>query len=245
MDSIKEEQLLRARIADLCAQSEQRGRPAFSDFLDLHGQKIAREEVGKNGVFFGGFPQAERVMLCISPFPVQEKNYPLCAVRISVGGYRELSHRDYLGTLMALGLKREKLGDILVDKEGATLFVCTAVAPFVCENLVRVGGDGARAERLPELPKVDWTTQVEERSGVIASPRFDCAVSEFAGKARGRASELIERGLALLNAVEAEPSARISEGDILSIRGVGKFRVCDLAGRTKKGNIVVRYEKYI
>lgn len=245
MDSVKEEQLLRARIADLRAQAERRGRPAFSDFLDLRGQKVAREAAGPDGVFFGGFPRAERVMLCISPFPVPEGSYPLRAVRVAAGGYRELSHRDYLGTLMSLGIKREKLGDILVDSAGATLFVCAAVAPFVCENLSKVGGDGVRAELLLSLPEIDWTAQVEERCGVIASERFDCAVSEFAGKARGKASELIGRGLALLNAAEAEPSVRVAEGDVVSIRGVGKFRICDLAGRTKKGNVVIRYEKYI
>lgn len=245
MDVLKEEQLLRARISEMVSRSEGRGRPVFSDFLDLRGQKIAREVVGEKGQFFGGFPEAERVMLCVAPFPVAEENFPLRAVRITVGGYRELSHRDYLGTLMALGVAREKLGDIVVDREGATLFAEGKLAPFLCENIRKVGGDGAKAEILPALPEISHAAQVEERSGVIASPRLDCVVSELAKKARGKAAALIEAGLVLLNAAEAEVSTRVSEGDVLSIRGVGKFRICDLTGRTQRGNVVVRYEKYI
>lgn len=244
MDVLKENQLLRARIADIKKLSERRGKPVFSDFLDVRGRRIAEEVAGANATFFGGFEGAERVMFCFSPFFVAPERYPITAVQVVTGGYRALTHRDYLGTLMALGITREKLGDIVVSENNAILFLDSHIAKFVCTNLNKVGGEGAKAEQLSEFPQIDRSVLFEKKSGVIASARFDCVVGELANRARGKAALIIEGGQALLNAMESNKAALVKEGDIISIRGVGKFRIGDLSGRTKKGNIIICYEQY-
>lgn len=246
-----EDRLLAARVADLALLAEKRHRPMFCGFLDLREQGVFQLTLSalgeKNGALFGGFSEAERQMggIAMDKQP-EEKEFPITALRIDIPSFRELTHRDYLGTAMSLGITRDKIGDIVVDEQGATLFVAADLADFLCENMQKVGGLGVKPKLLSDLPEVETTQKTEEIRGSIASSRLDCVVAELVRVSRTKADELLAASrVKVMGREETNRSRMIEEGEIIAIRGIGKFKIVSLSGRTKKGNIVLIANRYV
>lgn len=243
-----EEQLFCRRVADAARRCGSCGRAQYLGFLDERQQALAEMQLARlqwaQSLFWGGYPGAERGVLALydaAPPPLEE--YPLCCLRITARG-GGLTHRDYLGALLGLGLQRECLGDILPDEEGAYLFSLQPQAALIVRELVSVGRQKGRAEHC--LPPPALAARAGQESCVsVASLRLDAVLAALLHKSRERAAELVRAEKVLVNHIPlGSPSALLEEGDNITVRGTGKFRLQQIGGPSKKGRIFVTCIKY-
>lgn len=166
-------------------------------------------------------------------------------LRLKGSGYVELGHRDWLGSLVGLGLKRHMLGDIIVDGATALLFARRECADFIVSELKKVGRDTVSAEYAPsECAHV--SRRFEDVVVSVAAPRLDGAVRALCSLSREKAAELVSSGLAEVNYFcEKRVDHRLSAGDILSVRGYGKFIIERLEDVTRRGRIRLEAKKYV
>ncbi len=247
----EEDARLRARIADACNLCERRSCPRFVGFLDEHCQAVARAVLRETGqfqtVFFGGYPDAERVMLGVFPDFLQAdtEQFPITAMQFRYRPEASLTHRDFLGTLLANGIKREVIGDIVCEQGSAVVFVERQVAPFLADNIQKVGGEGVSVV-YPYTSPVLVKREFRELTDTVASPRLDSVVKAAALISREEAARRIEAGLVSLNHMPClSVSAAVREGDVLSVRGHGRFAVDAVGPQTKKGRYVLKLRQYL
>ncbi|MFZ2257377.1 MAG: YlmH/Sll1252 family protein [Clostridiaceae bacterium] len=159
---------------------------------------------------------------------------------------RQLTHRDYLGALMNLGVRREKFADLFLKDEQCYIPMVAEIFDYVLENLVKVANNGVvlREANWTELSQI--SRQFQELMVLVPSLRLDAVVAELTNKSRSQSEELVKSGQVLINYLETKNrSEAVKTGDILTIRGFGKFRLAELSGETKKGRIRLRVEKYV
>ncbi len=248
-----------ARLSDLAGRAE-RGISSPTPFLTSEERVEAEEYLTRNGhryAVYGGYPEAERTLLLLLPDYLEPayicwEDYIL-PVAILASGYVSLSHRSFLGALTALGIDRSAMGDILPLPFGAAVFVTPAIAAFLLDRpspLERVGADKveiAAAEDYPAMTEAIAAYQrvYEPFTDVVASTRLDCAVSAFARTSREKAKALILSGQVYHNHREAvRPDAAFGEGDAISVRGVGKFRIVSLK-TTQKDRIRIEAKRFV
>ncbi|MBR3289627.1 MAG: hypothetical protein IKI63_02485 [Clostridia bacterium] len=239
----------RARVRDAAALAAKRGKPCFVGFLDEHQRAVTEPVVracGEPYRYDGGYPDAQRTMLCICPsdFPMEACRFPFAALGFSYRSEAALSHRDFLGTLLSCGVGREAIGDILCGQGLSVAFVSEKLLPFLQQQITRVGGEGVTL--FPHydgpLPKA---AQLVDMRGTVASSRLDCVVASLAGCSRSQAVERITAGFVSINHMPCTAISRdVREGDVLSLRGVGRFRVEELHTFTKKGRLVLLAKQY-
>ncbi len=243
-----ETELLIARISDTAEICERTNKPKFFGFLSPEQTVLAQKFLENRNVsyrFFGGFEGAQRVLLGCFPDWAEDFSFPITAITFTFRKTDILSHRDFLGSLMALGLKREAVGDILVENGRAVVFLTNEIKDFVLSEVSKIGRTGVTLSEGYLLPLPE-TNKLIEVTDTVASNRLDCVVSSVASVSRGVANELIEQGLVSVNSVVCQKSTKlVSEGDILTVRGKGKFTVCSLSGKTKKQRTVLVFKKYI
>ncbi len=168
-------------------------------------------------------------------------------VSLTASEYAALSHRDWLGAILALGVERSVLGDIaILDGHHAIAFFTAKIAPFIIENLHRAGSDGVRAA-VCDLPEgFSVPREFEKIEVTVASPRLDGVVRALTNLARSDAAELVKDGLCEVNYFpEENTDAPITDGDILSIRGYGKFIIDSANTVTRRGRNRLIARKYI
>lgn len=236
------------RIRDMVELCEKTNRPKFLGFLSeeqvAFADKMSELKRVKHS-FFGGYEGAGRLMLGCFPDWADEMEFPISPLTIRYRSVDRLTHRDFLGSLMALGLKRETIGDILIEEGRAVLFLTDEIADYVASQLEKVGRVGVALSKDFELPLPDVQKMVE-CSQTIPSARLDCVVAALAGISRGHAAEKIEQSAVCVNSVVAEKATRkIVDNDVISIRGSGKFKIVSAEDVTRKNRIVLRYKKYI
>ena len=251
MGSISENKWLSARVADAVALCDRQSCPHFVGFLD-EGQKaqitpLLQRERAVSFRFFGGFDGAERTLLGVFPPFIEPEDalFPLCVLRFSYRAQAELSHRDFLGTMLSCGIKRETIGDIVCGTGETIAVVSEEVAPFLQQQIEKVGGEGVTITTAN-----GETLTVEKKflpiSATVASPRLDNVVKALIGSSREKAAAAIVGGLVSVNHVPCDAVAKtVSEGDILSLRGVGRFRIDALSEHTKKGRLFLSAQKYL
>lgn len=243
------EDLIAARVQDALRNAPLRNRPYFVGFLDLQQAALAQSMASRSAVqtvLWGGYDDAERVVFGAFPDVLEPDTaqVPVDALEIKFRRSATLTHRDLLGSLMALGIERDTVGDILIEQGRAVLFVRRELADHIAQQLVRVGREGVEAvvTAQPTLPPPRALLPI---SSTIASPRLDCVVTVLAHCGRSAAAELIVRGMVMQNGrVSDSVSAEVEEGDVLTVRGVGKFRIEALGPRTKKQRLAFRAGQY-
>lgn len=252
-----ENERLSALISDRIRQSEYTYSLTHTNFLSLAESSLARslcKEQGASAVFYGGYADAERKILFILPdymeadesFPSEEEN-PCCLLvcRAPVGA-KALTHRDYLGSLLSLGIEREVIGDILVRENGADIIILKSISDYLLANYMKAGHIPLKCEiqAISALvPPEQKTVTVRES---IASVRLDNIISAVFNLSRAEASAEIARGMVFVNDAEAtKPDARLNEGDKIVVRGHGKAYFKEIGGTTRKGRLSVLFEKYI
>lgn len=258
-DSKNDEKILFSQIMDKVKFAKQNEKIQYTDFLDMYQVSITEKFMKKNNLknyfLYGGFDNAERKILIIYPedytMDMVEKNYSkiINVIRITLpedekGKY---SHRNYLGGIIKLGIERKKVGDILVSDEGADILV----KEETCKSLQHELGTLTRFQHanieiieLSEIKKQE--IKLEKLTIIIPSLRLDNFVSNLAKTSRNNAVEIINSERVFINGQnEMKPSKPIKEGDILTIRGKGRFIIKEFSGTTKSGRTIVEVEKYV
>lgn len=255
----EEERLLVAKVMDQIEFAKIRNKITHTDFLDMYQKNIVQKLLNslkyKNYIFYGGCEEAERTAVIFYPDKfdksIVEKNYNDIMRMIEIMLPNDLkgtyTHRDYLGGLMKLGIKREKIGDIITFPEGANIIVLNETIEFVKNNLsslTRFSKSSIEIKSLEELHNLEIKT--EKIQIIVSSLRLDNIVSELARTSRTKAEEIINAGRVFVNFENIMKDSKIlKEADIITIRGKGRFKIIAVEGNTKKGRLVISIEKYI
>ena len=170
-----------------------------------------------------------------------DPDLPICVLRINVPkGSPSLTHRDYLGSLLGLGIERAVTGDIFVREDGADAVVLSDMADYLAQNLVSVGRANVSCEVLDISQLITGVQQLKEIRDTVASLRLDSICASAFRTARGKAQDAIKAGLVSVNGRHClKPDTELKEGDRISCRGKGRAVLAEVGGRTRKDRIAV------
>ena len=246
----KEEMVFSSHIKDCILSSERNCVPKFSGFLDLRQQKIARITAQQfspdSFCFFGGYDDAERKIFGVFPDYVYDRDGEFHIAVLCFEYSRELFHKDFLGSLMALGIKREIVGDIIVGKDKTYVFVLDNMHEHIMENISKIGNVGVKISLCDKDEVEFFEKQFLEETAIVTSLRLDCVVAALSSKSRSDCVKLITSERVYVNhEIITSCSKQVSDGDVISIRSVGKFRIGQCISKTKKGRNILSYKKYI
>ena len=255
----QEEKLLLAKVMDKLEFSKARNKIESSNFLNLYEQELVDKLLKKikftNYYFFGGAGEAERKVLIIYPEKLSkemaEKNHSkivsVIKITLPISLEEELDHRSYLGAIMKLGVEREMVGDISVRGKGAEIIVKNEIQEFLVQNLstyTRFSSATIEVETIDNLKKIE--VQKVEITEIVASLRLDNIVASLARTSRNKAVEILEQERVFLNFQnETKSSKQVKVGDIITIRGKGRFEFKEISGNTRKGRYVIKIDKYV
>ena len=234
------------KLYDRAQRAAKFGGAMFGDFLSMGeiSHLTQREKYLPEAelCLYGGYEDAERKM---AGFNAEWDEFPIAAIKISGKNLDKLTHRDYLGSLMGLGLEREKLGDIIISDGGAAVIAHADVADYIAASLLSVGKFPVSAETAAlyelELPE----RRFEEKGGTVASLRLDSVCALMLGKGRGSAGDFIRAGRVFVNGIAAEKmDHKLNDGDTITVRGFGKAEL-EIGGKSKKDRIFVTLKKYV
>ena len=217
-----------------------------SDFLSLDQQNVyftMESRPGfRKGLLFGGYEEAERKVLY---YDLEEAPISVVEVKPSVNHFTKVpGHRDYLGSLLGLGLDRKVLGDILISQEGdrAWVFCLNKVADFIVDNLQKVGKVSVKCH-ISKAPDISLIIKRKPVRVVVASLRVDSLVSEAFKLSRNESKSLVETGKVFIDGKMLQKSeTKVISGCKITVRGYGSFIFKEVLGNTKKDKISVVLE---
>lgn len=251
-----EERLLLARTMDKLELAGRRNIPAHTAFLSPRERAAVETLISAAGhpphLFYGGFEGAERTICVFLPDWQEPEDYlagedcPLTALRCTFPQDAGLTHRDFLGGILGLGLDREKLGDLLVSPGVCDILLLKEIEDFLLLHLESAGRTRLKVApvALSELtpPKVE----VKLIRDTVATLRLDAVAASAFSLPRSRAADLISSGRVQLNHRECtKPDRTVAQGDAISCRGMGKAVVKTAGGLSKKGRIMIELERYL
>ena len=247
-----EDRLLLARLYDKLTGAERRNVPGVTCFLAPREQVLVQRLLPELPLqFFGGHPEAERAVACYLPDYLDEHfltapDGPVAAVRAEFYEKDALTHRDFLGSLMGLGIKRETVGDIFVDRGSCDFLVTREILPYVLDNLTSAGRTRLSLREIPLEEVSGPHYSVKELRDTVASLRLDALVGAGFGLARGKAADLIASGHVQVNWRACTKADKLLvAGETVSARGYGKFQLSEVGGVTKKGRTAIVVKRYI
>ncbi|MBQ7867237.1 MAG: RNA-binding protein [Clostridia bacterium] len=231
---------------ELAARASRTGRPCYTGFLSPAEAEWAfassrRQRV--NVTFEGGYEDAERRMAC---FWDAEEPYafPFQTLEVTWPHQSAPGHRDMLGSLMGLGLKRALIGDIVILQDRGYVFADEQMAEHISQTLTSAGRIRLQIKLLDEPPALE-PPKGTEMHDTVASLRLDAVVASGFHLSRTDAAELIAAGHVKLRHLPTErPDARVQEGDAVSVRGYGRLTVEQVGNPTKKGRLPVTLMRY-
>ena len=261
-----EDKLLLARTEDKARQCSENSMITSSVFLDMHersvisGMRLQYSDIKM--LFYGAFDDAERTCAVFLPeyieaddflqlcghFDICPEDDPLAVIEIKKDKFSPaLSHRDYLGALMGLGIKREMTGDIIVNESGCKMAVLSKIAPFIVENLGKAGRGTLKAKIIPAFEAREGTKAAGiPDSFTVSSMRLDSVIKNAFRVSRGDASEAIESGVVFVNDRECtKPDKKIAAGDKIVFRRKGRIIIKDCSAVSKKGRVIVEIIRFI
>ena len=255
----QDDKLIVSQIFDKIEFTKTKNKIQNTDFLNLHQQDIACKLLKKikfnNCYFFGGKDDSERNICVLYPEKLTEEmsrkndSKLLKVIRIKLPNELEgeYDHKVYLGGIMKLGIDRSKIGDIIVDNFGADIIVKEESSKFLYQNinsLTRFSKAEIEQKEITELKNIQVVKQ--ELSIIVLSLRLDSIVGELAHTSRAKAVQILEQERVFVNFQnETKPSKQVKVGDIITIRGKGRFEFKEITGNTKKGRYVLKVDKYI
>lgn len=234
---------------------EQASRVTSTVFLNERQQALAERMLSDlhsiSHTFFGGYDDAERRILLFLPDwanadPAQYA--PLTCLRAiwSEKTGARVGHRDFLGALMAAGVRRETIGDILPDETSCDLVVLQSVGPFLLQNLTSAGRASLSLSTIPADQLLVPAKSIKRIHDTVASLRLDSIIGAGFGLSREKAAALIRSGHVSVSGLACEkPDRQLTGGETVSARGFGKFRLTEESGVTKKGRIRIEIEKFL
>ncbi len=243
------DKILQNHFLDL-AEKASGGYYTYSSFLSLAEQDLllkTKTPIGKS--LFGGYENAERK---IAVFGSEEdfgytEEAPIACLKIEprMQKYADaLSHRDFLGSVIGLGLERDVTGDIIIHENVGYMFCLDSIADFIAENLTKVRRTDVKCTRVP-APPTETLALPEERAFFVASERLDGVISAVFTLSRSESQKLFGQKLVFLDSKLCEnPDAHIPEGATISVRGYGRFIYTGIAKTTKKGRLCINARVY-
>lgn len=256
----KSDEIFQKHILDLADAAYRKGIVTFSDFMNLNELNIFHNTVQKFSYIkwntFGGYESAERQIAAFLPDALcyEEKavlsaeEYPISCLKISPLNQKysdALSHRDYLGAILNLGIERPKVGDILVEDTCAYAFCRENMADFISGELTRIRHTSVICTQVP-VAAFSYEPKKETIRGTVASVRLDSVLALAFRSSRSSLVGLIEGGKVFVNGkMVVSNGYHLKENDIISARGLGKFRYLGMTAQTKKGRCYVEIEKYV
>ncbi|MCL2425070.1 MAG: YlmH/Sll1252 family protein [Oscillospiraceae bacterium] len=247
---IGDSNILIARMDDLATKAIKIGVAASKFLTPADATNVVEHFTHRRDVslcFYGGFDGAERTRAIFTnpDWGECERTKLFTALKISYRVQDTLGHRDILGALMALGIKREALGDIVVD-ESFSLFICLPeMATFITENFTKAGRVGLQISQvgLDEIP--DCEEDLTIKTCTVASLRLDAVLSAAFGVSRTKATELIATKQVSLNHQICEKNDReVGENSLLSVRGMGRVKLLEIGGISRKGRSFIKVGIY-
>ena len=225
---------------------------------------------GEEEEYYGGYDDAERVVMACLPYYMTDPeltgsqqvenngmtadyfNEILTVIRAvspkgsaASGKGRPLSHSDYLGALMGLGIRRSVIGDIIVTDDGADIIVLKEMAEFLLMNLTGAGKARISTEEVPLSDLRIPESRFDEITDTVASLRLDAVLASAFRMSRGKAAEAVRQGLVFVDHIEAaKPDMTVSEGSELVIRHKGKAKLLQAGSRTRKDRINITIARY-
>lgn len=248
----KEEQLFGKRLQELGRMAYQKEIAMFTDFMNLHYvhllQKEAHNFPGVQVESFGGYEGAERQIGAFIPEDLSyEYRYPIQILKIEPlypKFAEKLNHRDYLGAILNSGIDRSKVGDILCNGSCAYVFCMDSMADFLTMELTRIRHTEVKICPVTsaELPE----QRFQEITGSVASERLDCMMALAFHNSRSSMDKLAEGEKVMVNGeVVLSNSQTLQVGDVVSVRGYGKFRYAEKMNMSKKNRLFVKVERYV
>lgn len=226
-------------------------KPKFTNFLD----PIVREEIEYELKKYekisykedGGYENAERKVVAIFPAEIKfDLQFPITAVAITTKGEQQLTHRDYLGAILGLGLARDKIGDIIVVESKAQIIVMEDIKDYIINNISRVGNLSVTAKEISINEIILPEEKYKDIFATVSSLRLDSIASAAFNISRSKMAELIRIGRAKVNwKIVDDVSYSINVGDMISIQGRGRARVDSIDGKTAKGRIKIHIKRFI
>ena len=259
--SNEEDKLLVSKMIDKIEFTSKRNSVEHMDFLDMRQrqllEKVLKEIKYVDYIAFGGYKMAERTTIITYPEKLEEiflenrfdYNSVFGVIRIVLPNELKgmYAHRNYLSGIIKIGIKREKVGDIITRFDGADIVVLKDAEKYVLDGL----------KELTRFSKAEFTTvklselQVEEPkkekiSIIIPSMRIDSIVSEIIRTSRAKATEIIKEEKVFINhELIAKGSKEVKINDLITVRGRGRFKIGKILNSTKKGNLVIEVEKFV
>lgn len=239
-------------LKDLSLRSEQNSRYTFTQFLSLDEQSTLKE-LHRNlytYTLFGGIDGAERVVARFGNAEEfgYEESFPIICLKAEPVLKKfadQLCHRDFLGALMNLGIERKYIGDIILKESSAYIFIIDKMADYIMENLTKVRHTVIKVSPCDELPE-DCTFSLESVSLPVTSLRLDCIIAACYSLSRSQCNELFAAKKVFVNGKLTENISHTArEGDIISLRGFGRFIFTSVGGTSKKGRTYVNLDKFI
>ncbi|MBE6651967.1 MAG: hypothetical protein E7610_00960 [Ruminococcaceae bacterium] len=269
--------LLLARLDDLCRRAERGEAAVSGYLTPREGKYAAIHLASRiragTALLWGGYAEAERTRAVILPDYTEGIADPdtltadpvsalrdagledlaeviagaVCLLQIRGSGFRELTHRDYLGSVLGLGLERDSVGDILIpDAHSAILFTDARVGDFLAVALTKVATDTVKVTRWPEGEALRGTRRLQPITDTVASERLDCVVAALCNLSREKAQMAVKSGIVELDYEACEAcDTTVDAPAVISVRGYGKFAVHAFDGTTRKGRIRLVAGKYI
>lgn len=256
-----EDRFLVAKLLDKIEFVAKRNSVEYTDFLDIRQskmlEKVMKELKLNNYLLYGGYSEAERNVLVIFPAKLEDVfkqgqfdyNSIVEVIRIKLPNELKgmYSHRDYLGAVIKIGMKREKVGDIITNNNGADLIVLKESAKYILEGLkglTRFSKSDFEEVKIEELNIAE--PKIQRLEIIVPSMRIDSIVSEAIRISRSKASDMIkEERVFINNELITKGAKEAKEGDKVTVRGKGRFKVGNVINTTKKGNLVLEIEKSI
>ena len=253
------DKLFLAKLADKVNLVKKKHMLESTDFLDEYQQQTAKKwfkgEHWKQVYFAGGVEQAERKIAILYPEKLEntlvEKPETILAQFIRViqielpKQIEPYTHKQYLGALMKLGIKREKIGDIHVNDKGAQILVKKEVENYLINALPELTRFSKSSICSISLEEIKWHEPEKIRSvHVVPSLRLDACIAEMVGCSRSKAIEILEEQRVWVNGeLQIKRTRELKEMDKITVRGKGRFQIAEIKGMTKKDNWIIEIEK--
>lgn len=220
----------------------------LTDFLDPREQMIVKTIIGKSDQihydFWGGSDSFERKRALLYPpyYEIEKADFQLQCFELTYPSkFITLKHRDVLGALMSLGIKREKFGDIIVGDEMIQLIVAKEISSFVSVNFSSVGQAKIKLKPISEEELKESREQWKEKTITASSLRLDAVIAEIYQLSRAKARMLIEKGSVKVNwQITEDASFQLEAGDVISVSKYGRSKLLLIEGNTKKGKYRIK-----
>ncbi len=244
-----DERYLVSRLKELSKRSFNRGIWTYSEFLTMAEQALVASASECSFELVGGFEAAERR---IAVFGSEENcgyqyEAPLKVVKIEPVSKKfsdNLSHRDFLGSIMSLGIKREVLGDIVIRENTGYVVCLENIAEYLCDNIVQIKHTTVHCEVLDSMPE-GAMSEPTEKEVLVSSERVDAVVAAVYNLSRSDSKELFDQKKIFIDSKSvASPAANLKEGNVVSVRGKGRFKYFGVVRQTKKGKIAASVAVY-